>query len=120
MGKKTLVIGASLKDQRYSNLIIHLLLYYKHEVLAFGRQQGKIDQVTIETELPTDDDIHTITLYINADRQKSFYDDIIALNRKRVIFNPGAENPEFYKILSEANIHFEVACSIVLLTTNQY
>ncbi len=65
-------------------------------------------------------EIDTITLYLNSSRQKDFYEYILSLNPRRVIFNPGTENPEFYKILKNNKIEFEVACTLVLLGTNQY
>ncbi|GAL66544.1 hypothetical protein JCM19301_3022 [Jejuia pallidilutea] len=64
--------------------------------------------------------IHTVTLYLNPNRQKAYYNYIVSLQPKRVIFNPGTENPEFYNILKENNIAFEAACTLVLLSTNQY
>ena len=76
--------------------------------------------VNIDIKLKQYKSIDTITLYLNPKRQKDYYDYIVSLNPKRVIFNPGAENPEFYSILRENNIYFEEACSLVLLSTNQY
>jgi len=66
------------------------------------------------------EDIDTVTLYLSSKRQKEYYDYIILLHPKRIIFNPGTENPEFYQILKENNIDFEVACTLTLLATNQY
>ncbi|MEH6407495.1 MAG: CoA-binding protein, partial [Leeuwenhoekiella sp.] len=65
-------------------------------------------------------DVDTVTLYLNPQRQEEYYDYIISLNPKRVIFNPGTENPEFYTKLREKKISFENACTLVLLSTNQY
>ncbi|HMC01350.1 MAG TPA: CoA-binding protein [Flavobacteriaceae bacterium] len=120
MSKKTLVIGASEKRNRYSNLAIHKLLKNNHEVIAIGTRNAKVNGVLISTELQHYKNIDTVTLYVSAKHQKEYYDYIISLNPKRVIFNPGSENPEFYKILKENNIHFEVACTLTLLVTNQY
>ncbi|WP_299114899.1 CoA-binding protein [uncultured Winogradskyella sp.] len=120
MNKKTLVLGASLKEQRYSNIAIHRLVKYGHEVKAFGLREGEVVGVTIDTDLINYKDIDTVTLYLNPKRQGQYYDYVIGLNPNRVIFNPGTENPEFYKLLSENNIEYEVACTLVLLGTNQY
>lgn len=120
MSKKTLVIGASLKDERYSNLVLRLLKFYNHEVLAYGFKQGEVEEVMIQTELPEDKDINTVTMYINPERQKAYYQYLISLKPDRVIFNPGTENPDFYPLLEQANIPYEESCSLVLLTTNQY
>lgn len=120
MRKKTLVIGASENRNRYSNLAIKRLLNDNHEVVAIGRSNAKINEVLISTKLQHHDNIDTVTLYVNAKHQKEYYDYVISLKPRRVIFNPGTENPEFYKILKEHNIHFEVACTLTLLATNQY
>ena len=120
MNKKTLVIGASTKPERYSNMAIRKLTNYNHETVAFGMREGEEAGITIDTELKQYKNIDTVTLYLNPERQEQYYDYIIALNPKRVIFNPGTENPEFYGLLAENNIDFEVACTLVLLSTNQY
>ncbi|WP_452220281.1 CoA-binding protein [Lacinutrix salivirga] len=120
MSKKTLVIGASLKPNRYSNIAINRLVSYNHEVVAFGLREGEVAGVTIETELKPYDAIDTVTLYLNPQRQKEYYNYIISLSPKRVLFNPGTENPEFYKLLRDHNIAFEEACTLVLLSINQY
>ncbi|WP_418639142.1 CoA-binding protein [Winogradskyella sp.] len=120
MNKKTLVIGASLKPERYSHMAIKKLRHYKHEVKAFGLRSGMVDDVSIDTELMSYKGIDTVTLYLNPTRQTTYYDYIIGLNPKRVIFNPGTENSEFYNLLRQNNIAYEVACTLVLLSTNQY
>lgn len=118
--KKTLVFGASLNPERYSNMAMHKLLEHGHSVVAFGLREGKVENVTIDNELKPYDAIDTITLYMNPSRQVPFYDYLIGLHPKRFIFNPGTENPELYERLEEAKIAYEVACTLVLLSTNQY
>ncbi|PKQ46952.1 CoA-binding protein [Confluentibacter flavum] len=120
MNKKTLVIGASLNPSRYSNFVVQKLIALGHEVVAIGKKSGEIASVKINTEQLPYKDLDTVTLYINPENQKGFYDYIVSLKPKRVIFNPGTENPELYQILKNNNIPFEIACSLVLLSTNQY
>jgi len=120
MSKKTLVLGASLKPIRYSNIAVNKLRTYAHEVVAFGLREGIIADVNIDTELKPYKDLDTVTLYLNPVRQKEYYDYIISLKPKRVIFNPGTENPELYDLLKANAIDFEIACTLVLLSTNQY
>jgi predicted CoA-binding protein len=120
MIKKTLVLGASLKPHRYSNLAIKKLIKNKYEVEAIGLREGEVAGVNIETEKERFEGINTVTLYLNPKRQIEYYDYIISLNPKRVIFNPGTENTEFVELLSKNNIETEVACTLVLLSTNQY
>lgn len=118
--KKTLVFGASLKPNRYSNIAIHRLVDSGIETLAYGLREGEVSGVNINNNLDKISDIHTITLYINPKRQEEYYEQIISLAPKRVIFNPGTENPEFYKLLKDNGIAFEIACTLVLLSTHQY
>ncbi|MCB4809485.1 CoA-binding protein [Tamlana sp. 62-3] len=120
MKDKTLVFGASLNPERYSNLAINRLVVNNKKVVAYGLKAGTVAGVTIETELIKYDEIDTVTLYMNPLRQKPFYNYIISLKPKRVIFNPGTENPEFFSLLQKNNIHFEASCTLVLLSTNQY
>ena len=120
MTKKTLVFGASVKPQRYSNMALRRLVHYKYETVAFGMRAGEEAGVVIDTTLKNYKDIDTVTLYMNPQRQKTYYNYIVSLNPKRVIFNPSTENPEFYSILKTNAIAYEVACTLVLLSTNQY
>lgn len=118
--KKTLVLGASLKAGRYSNLAVHKLLNKGHEVIAIGMIKGKIEGIEVSTDLVDVEAINTITLYVSPKHQSMYYEYVIGLKPKRVIFNPGTENPEFYKRLKAHQIDFETACTLVLLSTNQY
>ncbi|MGB5227412.1 CoA-binding protein [Eudoraea sp.] len=118
--KTTLVFGASLNPNRYSYLAINKLLAKEIQTMAFGPKIGDVSGVQINSSLEDFQNIHTITLYLNEKRQKEYYEEIIQMKPKRVIFNPGTENPEFYKILSNNEIEVEVACTLVLLATDQY
>lgn len=120
MNKKTLVLGASLKPDRYANIAINRLRQHGVDVVAFGLKPGIVKDVEIDTTLIPYEDIHTITLYLNPKRQKAYYDYILSLQPKRVIFNPGTENEELQKLLKENNISYENACTLVLLSINQY
>ena len=120
MKKKTLVFGASSNPSRYSYLAINRLVSTGYDVVAFGLKEGTVAGVSIDTTLQQYKDVHTITLYMNPQRQEEFYGYLISLKPKRIIFNPGTENPEFYNILKEHNIAYEVACTLVLLSINQY
>lgn len=120
MSKKTLVFGASLKAERYSNMALQKLVKHHHETLAFGLKKGEVSGVVIDTQLKAYSNLNTITLYINPKRQQEYYTYLIDLKPNRIIFNPGTENPEFYSILKENQIAFLEACTLVLLATNQY
>ena len=101
-------------------MAIRKLRHYNYDTVAFGLREGEEAGVIIDTRLKQYEAIDTITLYLNPKRQEAYYRYIVSLKPKRVIFNPGTENPEFYTILKENNIAFEVACTLVLLSTNQY
>lgn len=118
--KKTLVFGTSLKLDRYSNLAFNRLLDHNIDTVAFGFKADNIRVELTATKLHDFRNIHTIMLYIGSSRQPEYYGDLLKINPKRVIFNQGTENPNIYKILKDNNIHVEVACTLVLLVTNQY
>ncbi len=118
--KKTLVFGTSLNPDRYSNIAINRLYLAGVDVSAFGLKEGVVSGVQIDVALEPYANIYTLTLYLNPKHQEAYYDYIIGLNPARVIFNPGTENVIFYSLLKEASIDFEAACTLVLLSTNQY
>ncbi|MDR5590788.1 CoA-binding protein [Christiangramia sp. SM2212] len=120
MEKKTLVLGASLNKNRYSNLAINRLVKHSQPTVAIGLREGTVDGVEIKTEKYPFEDIDTVTLYLNAKRQKDYYDYLLSLKPNRVIFNPGTENPELYDLLRKNNIAFENACTLVMLSSHQY
>lgn len=117
---KTLVLGATTNKDRYAYKAIHNLIGKSHQVVAIGAKKGMALDIPIETEKIPFHGIDTVTLYLNPLHQREYYDYIIGLHPRRVIFNPGTENPEFYTLLKENNIAYEVACTLVLLSTNQY
>lgn len=118
--KKTLVIGASSREGRYSNLAVKQLNRHGYEVVALGVEEGSIDDVPIITGKPELKDIDTITLYINPFRQEEFYDYILDLKPKRLIFNPGTENIAFMWRAKLEGVEVLDACTLVMLSTGQY
>lgn len=118
--KKTLVLGASEKPERYSNLAIRKLQSHGHEVVAIGTREGKVQDVNITKERQEISGLDTVTLYLNPDNQKAYYDYILSQHPQRIIFNPGAENPELTSLANEKGILTENACTLVLLSTGQY
>jgi predicted CoA-binding protein len=116
----TLVIGASENQSRYSYKAVTQLTANGHKVYALGLKKGEINGVEIVTGFPKISDIDTVTLYVGPQNQPAYYDYILALKPRRVIFNPGTENEEFIKLLSEQGIFCEVACTLVLLATQSY
>ena len=117
---KTLVIGASINPERYAYKAIHLLVKHEIEVVPMGEKPGFVANLLIVSPLIVQVNIHTITLYLGASKQEPYYDFILKINPKRVLFNPGTENPKLAKLLNEKGILWENACTLVLLSTNQY
>jgi len=118
--KKTLVLGASTNPARYSYKAIKMLQRFGHPVVAVGRKEEELDGVAITKEQVGFENVDTVTLYLNPINQKEYYDYIVSLNPDRVIFNPGTENPELYDLLKKNDIEIEVACTLVMLSTNQF
>ena len=118
--KKTLVLGATPKPEKYAFKAITMLVEKGHSVIAIGQNIGEVAGINIRTKNIPLANINTVTLYLNPVRQRDFYNYIIETKPKRVIFNPGTENPEFYQLLQGNGIKVEVACTLVLLATNQY
>lgn len=118
--KKTLVLGASDNPSRYSYLAVNRLRSYGHPVVAIGKKNSIVADVPIEKEKKAWDNIDTVTLYLNPLHQREYYDYILSLKPKRLIFNPGAENDELADLAAKNGIKPIEACTLVLLSTNQY
>ncbi|MFK7950086.1 MAG: CoA-binding protein [Saprospiraceae bacterium] len=118
--KKTVVLGASPNSSRYSNKAVKRLVSNDFEAIPVGVRQGIIEGIDIITETPFIRNVHTITLYINPERQKSYYNYILSLQPERIIFNPGTENTELMQLAQEKKIEVSVACTLVLLAVGEY
>ena len=120
--KNTLIIGASENPERYSNKAIRLLNQHKHPDFAVGNKIGEVDGIQIVKELDKSlyAEIDTITLYVGPKNQTPYFELIENIHPKRVLFNPGTENPELTNFLDDNKIEWEHACTLVLLNTNQY
>ena len=120
MKKLTLVVGASENPERYAYKAANLLLTKGHSIILFGNKKGEIFNHSIVTIWPDSESIDTVTLYVGPQNQKDIMDKCIALRPKRIIFNPGTENPEFFQKAEANGIEATEACTLVLLHTNQY
>lgn len=118
--KKTLVIGASSKPGRVSGEAVLRLRDAGHEVLAIGMKEDHIGDVLVQTNKPNIENLHTISLYLNPERQKEYYDYLLGLKPKRIIFNPGTENMELENFAHQHQIETERACTLVLLSLGAY
>ncbi len=120
MKKKTLILGASTNPDRYAYLAAQRLTQHGHPIVNVGIKSGEVAGVPIEPAEKLHSDIDTITLYIGAQNQPAYYKYILNTHPKRIIFNPGTENPELEAKAKEKGIETLEACTLVMLSTGQY
>lgn len=116
-----LVVGASAKEDRYSNKAMKMLEEYDHNPIPLAPAGGMILGRKVRTRLAdVEEAVDTVTLYIGAERQGELLEALIAKPPRRIIFNPGTENPDAYPRLEAAGITVIEACTLVLLRTRQF
>lgn len=120
MKEVTLVLGVSANSGRYANQLVKKLSDSNREFIPFGKSKGSIQGVEIENKWNSNWNVDTVSLYIRSDFQKEYFEKIMDLAPRRVIFNPGTENLEFEELLNKEGISHERACSLVLLATGVY
>lgn len=116
----TLVLGASPNPDRYSFLATSLLHEKKYQVYPFGIKKGLIGELDIIQTWPKPGTIDTVTLYVGPAGQVEYYDAILSLAPRRIIFNPGTENPDLQALATSKGIETIIACTLVMLKTGQY
>lgn len=118
--RKTVVIGASLKEDRYSNKCVRLLRKHNIETVAVGNKEGKIEDVNVTSGRPFESKVETVAIYLSPKNQEEYYDYIIGLKPERILFPPGTENTAFYRKANARGIETEEACPLVMLNTGVY
>ena len=120
--KKTVIVGASSKPGRYAQIAGRMLKEYNHPIISLGLKGEEVFGETILDikQKPDLKEVDTITLYVSPKHQEGWYDYLISLNPKRIIFNPGTENPELIEIAKAENIETVIGCTLVMLRSNQY
>lgn len=120
--KKTVIIGATTDRSRYAYLAASMLTQYRHEIVPIGIKKGEVfgNEILDIHNKPEIKDVDTITLYIGPQRQPEWYDYLISLKPKRIIFNPGTENEELEKLAEKNNIEVIYGCTLVMLRSHQY
>lgn len=118
--KKTLVLGATTNPERYAYLAVQRLKQKGHEVVPIGVKEGKVSGIEILHGQPAVPDVDTVTLYIGPQRQPEYYDYILSLQPKRIIFNPGTENAELVQLAEKQGIETVEACTLVMLSIGAY
>jgi len=120
MDKPTVVVGASANPGRYSYKAVRMLQDHRHTVYGVSIKDGTINGLTIEKNKPLYQNIHTVTLYVGPQNQEYWIPYILELKPKRIIFNPGTENPEFFKQATNQGIECLEACTLVMLSIGAY
>ena len=118
--KKTVVVGASLRKERYSNIAVRRLTEHKVPVVAVGLREGDIKEIHVSKPFPQVENIHTVTMYVGPRNQPFWYDFILGMKPKRVIFNPGTGNEEFQEKLEALGIEVVEDCTLVLLSNDEF
>ncbi len=122
MEKKTVVVGATPNQSRYAYLAANMLREYDHEVVPLGIKKGEVagKEILDIRKKPAINGVDTITLYIGPRHQSEWYDYLLSLKPKRIIFNPGTENDEFERLVEANGIEALQACTLVLLRSHQF
>jgi len=120
--KKTVIIGATTDRSRYAWLAASMLTQYNYQIVPVGIKKGELfgTEILDIRERPVIEDVDTVTMYIGPQRQPEWYDYILGLKPKRIIFNPGTENEEFEKMAEEQGIEIVHGCTLVMLRSYQY
>ncbi len=120
--KKTILVGATPNSSRYAYLAATMLEEYQHDTVLLGIKKGEINgkKILDIREKPLITDVDTITLYIGPHRQPEWYNYLLSLKPKRIIFNPGTENEEFENMARQQHVEALQACTLVLLRSRQY
>ncbi len=117
----TLVLGATTNPSRYAHIATRRLLASGHRVVLVGIREGDVAGIPIHLGQPEiEEPIDTVTLYVGPQHQASYYDFLLGLSPRRIIFNPGTENPVLMRLAKEKGIETEQACTLVLLSTGSY
>jgi len=118
--KKTLVLGATPDSSRYAFLASNKLVRYGHPIINVGLKKGEVAGIPIEKPEVIHEDVDTITLYVGSRNQAPLYDYILKTHPKRIIFNPGTENPELENLAESKGIETLYACTLVMLSIGDY
>lgn len=118
--KNTLIIGASTNPERYAFKAAERLTNAGHPIVPFGIKKGEVFGQTIINKWEAFKEIDTVTMYIGPKNQDGYFEKLKSIQPKRVIFNPGTENQVLQEQLAAEGILVEEACTLVLLSLNDY
>ena len=117
---KTLVLGATPNPSRYAYIAAHRLVKAGHDIVNVGIKEGEVAGAEILNGQPSLEGIDTVTLYVGTRNQADYYDWLMDLKPRRIIFNPGTENPELARLAREHGVETQTGCTLVMLASGQY
>ncbi len=121
MGQTVAILGASNNPERFSFKAFKLLQEYGHRVIPVSPKLAMLENIDVVADLnQITESVDTLTMYVGADRSTALQNQILKLKPKRVIFNPGSENPNLKKILNAAEIQVLEACTLILLQNGKF
>lgn len=118
--KKTLILGATPDSTRFAHRAANMLVQYGYEIVPVGIKKGQVAGQTIRNDYPIETDIDTMTLYVGVRNLPALFDYILKVKPKRIIFNPGTENPDLIRLAQENQIEAIIGCTLVMLSSNSY
>ncbi|AZZ36048.1 CoA-binding protein [Bdellovibrio sp. qaytius] len=121
MAEKVVILGASDNPERFAHKALVMLKQHGHEPILVHPTLKEILGLTVHADLDSvPRPIDTLTMYVNPRISVNLKEKIISLNPRRVIFNPGSENPAIEFALKKTGIDTIHACTLVMLSTGQY
>lgn len=115
------ILGASNKPDRYSFKALRMLREKGHTPFPVHPALSTVDGIPVWSSLRAiPEPIDTVTVYLSARNQEAIANDLLDGGMRRVIFNPGAENPELAERLRQHGKEVLEACTLVLLSTGQF
>lgn len=120
--KKTVIIGATPNPARYAYRAAQMLTSYGHPIVPLSIKRGTVagEEIQDLRSKPAINDVDTVTLYIGPRNQPEWYDYILSLAPKRIIFNPGTENSSFIQLARERGIEPVTGCTLIMLQVGTY
>jgi predicted CoA-binding protein len=120
MKKKTVVLGATDNPDRFAYRAAHSLVRHGHEIEPVGIKHGMVAGKEIINDKRPIADVDTVTLYVGSRNLPEWYNYIMDLNPRRIIFNPGTEDDELVRLAEEKGIQTVEGCTLIMLSAGMY
>jgi predicted CoA-binding protein len=118
---KVAILGASKLPDRYAYKAFKMLTEYGHTPVPVTPKFSEIEGVqAFATLAEVPKPVDTLTMYVGPELSTKLSTDIVEFKPRRVIFNPGSENPELARRLRDQGVEVVEACTLVMLRTGQF